>query len=160
MIQSTEQINKILCDASKLPRDKRQRSASSAIALHDAHLQRLKAHRSGSAPMYNPVGEPFALLPLTANGGPSASSAQMVEEVDESSVSSHLVMAKIRAGIRRKFHGKLIMLSQYLSDHSSIIRIGSSGHPIVGGKELQRGNILDIMQSLYIGLRVRQFPQE
>jgi hypothetical protein len=44
-IQSTEGMKKILSEAAKQPSTKRRKIASTAVAVHDAHLQRLKAFK-------------------------------------------------------------------------------------------------------------------
>jgi hypothetical protein len=80
MIQSIEQMKRILCDAAKQPANKRRRSASTAVAVHDAHLHRLKAYIPGSANTYNPLGEVFAQQPPAPQNGHTTPSSQMPEE--------------------------------------------------------------------------------
>jgi hypothetical protein len=79
MIQSTEQMKRILCDAARQPPDKRRRIASSVVAIHDAHLHRLKAYMAGSANIYNPMGEAFAPQTPAPHDGHTTPSSQMVE---------------------------------------------------------------------------------
>jgi hypothetical protein len=107
MIQSTEQMRKILCDAAKQPLDKKRRIASSAVAMHDAYLHRLKACMSGSANVYNPMGDAFAPQSPAPHDGRTSPSSQTVEgEENESSLSSYAAIQKVKADIPKRFHGE------------------------------------------------------
>ena len=55
MIRSTDDMNRVLCETANKPLNKRRMMASTAVAMHDAHIQRLKAHMSDSIYGYNPM---------------------------------------------------------------------------------------------------------
>jgi hypothetical protein len=158
MIQSTEEMKRILCDAARQPPDKRRRIASSVVAMHDAQLHRLKAYMSGSDNAYNPMDAAFALQPPAPHNGHIAPTPQMVEEEDGSSLSSYSAIQKVKADIPKRFHGKIDRLSQHLYDYPNLIRIAPSGRPLVAGKELEHGNIQDIIRSLYVWPRSQPLP--
>ena len=104
VIQSTEQMNKVLCEAAKQPLKKRRKIASSAVAIHDAHLQRVKALKSDASYAYDPMVQ--ALMqqhqqqqqPVReeAPAAPPAPVVEEEEEVDESSLGSRVGMETIR----------------------------------------------------------------
>jgi hypothetical protein len=73
-------------------------------------------------------------------------------------LNSHRVTQEVRAGMPKRFHNKLSILCEYLNSYPNLIRVTPSGRAIVAGKELQRGNILDIMRSLYIWPKSQALP--
>ena len=91
MLQSTEQMNKVLCESAKLPLKKRRKIASSAVAQHDMHLQRLKAFRSDAGYGYDPMTQAFAHQPPVSFDEPTIQPAE-VEAEDESSLGSRAAM--------------------------------------------------------------------
>ena len=157
MIQSTEQMNKVVCEAAKQPLNKRRKIASSAVAVHDAHLQRLKALMSDSDHAYNPMGQALALQPPTSYDEPAVPPSQ-VEEEDESSLGSRAAMQRVMAEIPKMFHAKVATLGHYLKAHPNLIRVTPTGRPIVAGKEIQRAHIIDIMRSLYLWPKSQALP--
>ena len=94
MIQSTEQMNKVLCEAAKQPLKKRRKIASSAVAIHDAYLQRLKAFRSGAGHTFDPLVQALAQQPPSAPAAPSphVEEEEAEEEEDVSSLGSRAGM--------------------------------------------------------------------
>ena len=155
MIRSTEQMNEVLCETAKQPLNKRRRIASSAVAMHDAHLQRLKAHMSDTAYGYNPMHALAQASPMVYT-----ESTTQPSHVDkgESSLGSHASMQRVMSEIPKKFHNKVATLGNYLSAHPNLIRVTPGGHPIVAGKEIPNANIMDIMRSLYIWPKSHPLP--
>ena len=164
MLHSTEQMNKILCESSKQPLKKRRKIASSAVALHDAHLQRLKAFKSDAYNIYDPLAQAFAQqqpaqeeAPPAQEEAPPAHVEEEVEE-DESSLGSRAAMERVMADIPQKFHTNFAKLGRYLQANPDLIRITQAGRPIVAGQELGRANISDIMRSLYVWPKSQALP--
>ena len=158
MIQSTEQMNKVLCETAKQPAKKRSKIASSAVAIHDAHLQRLRALRSDADNAYDALTQALAVQqpPPIVHEAPAAP----VEEEDESSLGSQVAMQQVMDVVPKHFHNKLSVLGRYLKAHPNLIRITSAGRPIVAGREIPNAaNIVDIMRSLYV-LRKGQASSE
>jgi hypothetical protein len=156
MIRSTEQMNEVLCEAAKQPLDKERMTASSAVAIHNAHLQRLKAHMSDTVYGYNPMHALEQASPMS-HEEPAAHSSQAGAE-DETSLGSHAAMQKVMSEIPKKFHNKIATLGNYLSARPNLIRVSPSGQPIVAGKEIPHAHIMDIMRSLYIWPRSQPLP--
>ena len=163
MIQSTEQMNKVVCEAGKQPLKKRRKVASSAVAMHDAHLQRLKAFKSDTEHTYDPLTRSLAQLPSVAQVAAAAPDVAppppQVEEEDESSLSSHTIMQRIAELLPPRNRNKVVLLEKFLKPHPSLIRISSTGHPIIGDKEIQGANIVDIMRSLYVWRKDQPLPR-
>ena len=160
MIQSTEGMNRVLCEASKQPLTKRRKIASSVVAVHDAHMQRLKAFKSGSERMYDPMAEAFAQQQPTPHGGTPIpdTSHPPEEEIDESSLASQAHMHRVMAAIPKQYRTKANMLGSYLKTHPDLIRVSSAGRPMVLGTELRNANILDVMRSLYVWPKSQALP--
>jgi hypothetical protein len=163
VIQSTEQMNKVLCEAAKQPPKKRRKVASSAVAIHDAHLQRVKALKSETEHTYDPLTRSLA---QSLGSVPEVTAAPSVvlppahaEEEDESSLSSHAIMQRIAELLPPRNRGKVGLLEKFLKPHPSLIRISSAGRPIIGGKEVQGANIVDIMRSLYVWRKGEELPR-
>jgi hypothetical protein len=157
MIQSTEGMRKVLCEAAKQPSAKRRKIASSAVAVHDAHLQRLKAFKTGSDHMYDPMLEALAQQPPIRHVAPAAPPAP-VEEIDESSLATQAHMQRVMSAIPKQYRGKATMLGSYLKAHPELIRVTSTGRPVVFGTGLRNANILDVMRSLYVWPRSQELP--
>jgi hypothetical protein len=155
MIQSTEGMNKVLCEAAKQPLPKRRKIASSAVAVHDAHLQRFKAFKSGTDHMYDPMVEALAQQPTTHQ---SAAPQPPAEVIDESSLASQAHMQRVMGAIPKQYRAKAAMLGNYLKTHPDLIRVTSTGRPMVFGTELRNANIIDIMRSLYVWPRSQALP--
>ena len=155
MIQSTEQMDKVLCESAKLPLKKRRKIASSAVALHDMHLQRLKAFRSDAGYGYDPMVHAFGQQPPSAPATPPPD----VEEVeDESSLGSRAAMERVMAEIPKTFRGRFTTLGRYLKANPDLIRVTPQGQPIVAGRQLPSAHIIDIMRSLYIWPKTQTLP--
>jgi hypothetical protein len=73
-------------------------------------------------------------------------------------LSSYSDIQQVKADIPKKFHGKIERLSQYLHQYPNLIRVAPSGRPLVAGKELQHGNITDIIGSLYLWPKSQPLP--
>ena len=144
MIQSTEQMNRVLCDAAKQPLKKRRKIASSAVAIHDAHLQRLKAFRSAADRTFDPLVQALAQQP------PPHVEEEQAEEEDVSSLGSIAGMQRMMQVIPKRFHAKLATLRTYLNTRPGLIRVTPTGRPIVAGIEIPNANIVDIIRSLYV----------
>ena len=157
MLQSTEQMNKVLCESAKLPLKKRRKIASSAVAQHDMHLQRLKAFRSDAGYGYDPMTQAFAHQPPVSFDEPTIQPAE-VEAEDESSLGSRAAMERVMAEIPKKFHGKVATLGRYLKANPDLIRVTPQGQPIVAGRQLPSANLIDIMRSLYIWPKSHSLP--
>jgi hypothetical protein len=158
MLHSTEQMNKVLCEASKQPLKKRRKIASSVVALHDAHLQRLKAFKSDPYNIYDPLAQAFAQQPSMPDDDEPTIQPPQVEEEDESSLGSRAAMERVMADIPKKFHAKVTSLGRYLKANPNLIRVTPTGRPIVAGTELGRANIIDIMRSLYVWPKSQALP--
>jgi hypothetical protein len=158
MIHSAEQMKKVLCDASQQPLEKRRYATSSVVALHDAHLRRLKGLMSDSDHAYNPMAHSFPEQPQMPVDEPTEPPSQVEEEEDESSLSSHAAMQRVMAVIPKKFHAKFARLGEYLKGHPNLIRFTPTGRPIVSGREIQRAHIMDIMRSLYTWPKSQALP--
>jgi hypothetical protein len=156
MIRSTEQMNELLCEAAKQPLNKGRMTASSAVAIHNAHLQRLKAHMSDTVYGYNPI-HTLEQASQMSHEEPAAHSSQAGAE-DETSLGSHASMQKVMSEIPKKFHNKIATLGNYLSARPDLIRVSPSGEPIVAGKQIPHAHIMDIMRSLYIWPRSQPLP--
>jgi hypothetical protein len=98
MIQSTGGMNRVLCEAAKQPLTKRRKTASSVVAVHDAHLLRLKAFTSGSDNMHDPMVEAFAQQPIPQDASATPPYAP-VDEIDESSLASQAHMQRVMGAI-------------------------------------------------------------
>ena len=160
MIQSTEQMNKVLCEAAKQPLKKRRKIASSAVAIHDAHLQRLKAFRSGADHTFDPLVQALAQQPPSAPAAPPPHvEEETEEEEDVSSLSSRAGMQRVMAAIPKQYRPKAAMLRDYLKAHPDIVRITPRGQPIVGGVEIRHANIQDVMRSLYVWPKSQALPR-
>ena len=160
MIQSTEQMNKVLCEAAKQPLKKRRKIASSAVAIHDAHLQRLKAFRSGADRTFDPLVQALAQQPPSAPAAPPPHvEEETEEEEDVSSLSSRAGMQRVMAAIPKQYRPKAAMLRDYLKAHPDIVRITPRGQPIVGGVEIRHANIQDVMRSLYVWPKSQALPR-
>ena len=166
VIQSTEQMNKVLCEAAKQPLKKRRKIASSAVAIHDAHLQRVKALKSDASYAYDPMVQ--ALMQQhqqqqpareEAPAAPPAPVVEEEEEVDESSLGSRVGMETIRKAIPKKFHTKLETLGSYLKANPDVIRATPTGRPIVAGAEIPGAHISDIIRSLYVWSKSSTHPR-
>jgi hypothetical protein len=155
MIESTEQMNKVLCEAGKQPLKKRRKIASSAVALHDAHLQRLKAFKSDTDYAYNPLFQALAQPPPI----PSEAPPTPVDVEDESSLSSRAAMQRVIDAVPKQYRAKAATLGSYLKNYPELIRVTSTGHPIVAGVEIPHSNIMDIMRSLYVWHRGQVHPR-
>jgi hypothetical protein len=156
MIHSAEQMNKVLCDASQQPLEKRRYTTSSVVALHDAHLQRLKGLMSDSDHAYSPMEHSFPEQSQMPVDEPTAPPSQVEE--DESSLSSHAAMQKVMSVIPKKFHAKFARLGEYLKFHPGLIRFTPTGRPIVSGREIQHAHIMDIVRSLYLWPKTQALP--
>jgi hypothetical protein len=161
MIQSTEQMNKVVCEAAKQPLKKRRKVASSAVAIHDAHLQRLKAYKSDTEHGNDPLTRSLAQLPSAPQPAPDVAAPPQshAQEEDVSSLSSHAVMQRIVELLPPRNRNKAVLLGNFLKPHPSLIRISSTGRPIIGGKEIHGANILDIMRSLYVWRKGLPLPR-
>ena len=155
MIQSTEQMNKVLCEAAKQPLKKRRKIASSAVALHDAHLQRLKALKSDSDHTYDPLFQALAQQPATPSEAPPTPG----EEEDESSLGSRAAMQRVMEAIPKQYRAKAATLGSYLKAHPNLIRFTSAGRPILQGTEMRNANIMDIVRSLYVWPKGNAHPR-
>ena len=169
MLQSSEQMNKVACEAAKKPLKKRRKIASSVVAVHDAHLQRLEGLKAAEAEnASDPLLRTLAQLPPipqpaaagVAPEGVPPPPPQAQEEEDESSLSSRAHMETITGMVPRQFHIKLAILGNYLKAHPTLIRVGSSGRPIVGGVEIPRTHIMDIMRALYVHRKGEALPRD
>lgn len=158
MIQSTEQMNKVVCDAAEQPLMKRRKFASSAVAMHDAHLQRLKALMSDSYHTYNPMAQAFAQQPPIPDEVPAVQPPPGEEE-DESSLGSRAAMQRVMEAIPKQYRAKAATLGNYLKAHPNLIRVTPSGRPIVAGKEIEHAHITDVMRSLYLWPRSQALPR-
>ena len=163
IIQSTEQMNKVVCEAAKQPLKKRRKIASSVVAVHDAHLQRLKALKADAEHTYDPLTRSLAQIPqqLVAAAAPDVAPPplQMQEEEDESYLSSHTVMHRIAELVPHRYRNKVRSLENFLKPHQNLIRISPNGHPIIGGKEIRGANVIDIMRSLYVWRKDQPLPR-
>ena len=157
MIQSTEQMGKVVCESAKQPLKKRRKIASSAVAVHDAHLQRLKALMSDSDHAWDPMVQALAQQPPISYDVPVVPPSQ-VEEEDESSLGSRAVMQRVMEAIPKKFHTKVGVLGHYLKAHPNLIRVTPTERPIVAGIEIQHANIMDVMRSLYLWPKSQALP--
>ena len=159
MIQSSEGMNRVLCEAAKQPLNKRRKTASSVVAIHDAHLQRLKAFKSNTEHMYDPLlqalSQQQAPLAQMRDGTPHQPPP---EDIDESSLASRGHMQRIMAAIPKQFRMKAATLGDYLKAHPDLIRVTPEGRPIVSGTEMRHANIVDIMRSLYIHSKRQALP--
>ena len=158
MIQSTEQMNKVVCEAAKQPLKKRRKIASSAVAVHDAHLQRLKALKSDSDHTYDPLVQALVQQPHVSHDVPAAPPPH-VEEEDESSLGSRAAMQRVIEAVPKQYRAKAAALGNYLKAHPNLIRVTPTGHPIVAGVEMQHSNIMDIMRSLYVWPKSQAHPR-
>ena len=155
MIHSTEQMNKIVCESAKLPWKKRRKMASSAVAMHDAHLQRLKALKSDYGYAYDPFVQALAQHPPIPQDEPPPP----VEEEDESSLGSRAGMERVMEVIPKQFRSKVAILGNYLKAHPNLIRFTPTGHPIVSGMQIPNANIVDVIRSLYMWPRSQPLPR-
>ena len=158
MLQSTEQMDKVLCESAKLPLKKRRKIASSAVAIHDAHLQRLKAFRSDAGYGYDPMVHAFGQQPPSAPAAPPPDVEEEAEEEDESSLGSRAAMERVMAEIPKTFRGRFTTLGRYLKANPDLIRVTPQGQPIVAGRQLPSAHIIDIMRSLYVWPKTRALP--
>jgi hypothetical protein len=158
MIQSTEQMNKVVCEAAKQPaKGKRKIASSSAVAVHDAYLQRLKALKSDSDHAYGPLVQAVTWQPPTVHPLPPIPGG--TAEEDESSLGSHSALQRVIQALPKKFHNKFEALATYLKSHPDIIRVTPTGRPIVAGVEMKESNIVDIMRSLYAWPKTQAHPR-
>ena len=156
MLQSTEQMDKVLCESAKLPLKKRRKIASSAVALHDMHLQRLKAFKSDAGYGYDPMVHAFGQQPPSAPEAPPPDVEE--EEEDESSLGSRVAMERVMVEIPKTFRGRFTTLGRYLKANPDLIRVTAQGQPIVAGRELPSAHIIDIIRSLYVWPKTRALP--
>ena len=159
MIQSTEQMNKVLCEASKQPLKKRRKIASSAVAIHDAHLQRLKAFRSGADYTFDPLVQALAQQPPSGPAAPPPHVEEETEEEDESSLGSSSAIRRVVEAVPQQFRARVAQLGKYLKAHPNLIRFTSSGRAIVGGMEIHNSNIIDVMRSIYYMRKGQPLPR-
>jgi hypothetical protein len=165
ILQSTEQMNKVVCEAAKKPLKKRRKIASSAVAVHDAHLQRVKALKSDVEHTSDPLARSLASLPpMPQDAAPiaapqSPAPAQAEEEEDVSSLSSRTQIQRIVDLVPQRSRIKASMLGKFLKPYPDLIRVTASGRPIVGGKEIPGANILDIIRSLYTWRKGAPLPR-
>jgi len=139
---------------------KRRKIASSAVAIHDAHLQRLKAFRSGADHTFDPLVQALAQQPPSAPAAPPPHvEEETEEEEDVSSLSSRAGMQRVMAAIPKQYRPKAAMLRDYLKAHPDIVRITPRGQPIVGGVEIRHANIQDVMRSLYVWPKSQALPR-
>jgi hypothetical protein len=117
---------------------------------------------SDAAYTYDPLAQSLAQLPPipdTADVASEVTPPPQVEEEDESSLGSHTVMQRIVQLVPPRNRSKVGLLETFLKSHPSLIRISSSGRPIIAGKEIQGATVMDIIRSLYVWRKDQALPR-
>jgi hypothetical protein len=151
MMDSSEQMNKVICEAASKTPKKRRKMASTAVALHDLHLQRLKALKSDTGHTYEPLFQALVQPP------PQPSAQQGKE--DESSSGPQAAIKRVIDAVPKRFRNRVATLGDYLKSFPNLIRVSPTGRAIVNGVELQHTNIMDIMRSLYVWPKTQTHPR-
>ena len=153
-------------------RKRRRIAPSSAVAIYDACLQRLRALKSQFDQSYDPLVRLLAQqearapapaqatvlqeapaqveAPAAAVEVPAAPAAVTPKAIDESSAVSNTMQARVLEALPEQYHRKYTALSNYLKANSDLIRVSPSGRILIGGSEVAGSSFVDTMRALYM----------
>ena len=140
---------------------------SSAVAIHNTCLERLRALKSQFDQTYNPLlrlliqqrqqQAPVAAAELP--GQPVGAAAQpSTSTADESSAGSITMRDRVLQVIPKMSKAKYALLWNYLKENPDIIRVSAGGRPIINGRELAGSSFVDVMHSLYMWRKQTALP--
>jgi hypothetical protein len=151
---------------------KKHITASSALAIYDLGLQRLRALKSHFDQTYNPLVQLLSqqrqgmtlapTLPLQpavqAVAATAAAAQPSTSRADESSAGSITMRSRVLEVLPKPYHAKYRLLCNYLNDNPDAIQVSTSGRPVINGVELPRSSFVDAMRSLYVWRKQTELP--
>ena len=147
-------------------------TASSANAIYDMCMQRLRALKSNFEQAYGPLvqllaqQQDAAALASTLPGQPSEqvaapTAASVASEPPgslEPSAGSNTIRSRVLDVLSKQYQNKYMLLTGYLNASPNTIRVSASGHPVINGVELPGSSFVDVMRSLYIWRKSEDLP--
>jgi hypothetical protein len=130
---------------------KKRIGPSTALAIYDTCLQRLRALKSQFDQSYDPLVRLLAQQRQVADQPTAAAmAAAAAAPTAPGTVGAATLLNRVLDALPKQYHNKYKALSQYLVESPNLIRVTASGQPVIGGKELAGQKFVDAMRSLYV----------
>ena len=126
---------------------------STALAVYDMNLQRLRALKSQFEQTYDPLVRFFAHRQQQQQQQPQAVNAVLpgaAAAPDGLPMGSTPMFMRVLDALPKQCHNKYTALNQYLVENPGTVRVSLNGRPVIDGKELDGPTFVDAMRSLYV----------
>jgi hypothetical protein len=132
--------------------------ATTAIAIHNHCLQRLRALKSQFDQSYNPLLRLLTQQPHTTLAPTGEPQAAPIKAMNDASAASPAMMERVLTVLPKQYQAKYKQLATYLADSPDVIHVTANGRPIIKGREMHEASYVDAMRALYVWRRRDPLP--